>query len=299
MDPGKDMPDGYTHTFEQVIFHSLKRGNSVITAVLVGLESSKILLFFTYILKLTNKKIMEDFVQKIGPVAFKMKFIKGDSFKMGQPDPNLYGSSWSKYQQPVHSVKVPDFYLAEYPVTQELYASVMGNNPSWFQGKNRPVEQVSWKDAKTFIEKLNNQSKKLKYRLPSESEWEYAARGGKDWEKGFPFSGGKELRKLGWYRENSHHETQDVGLRAPNQLGLYDMSGNVWEWCEDDFHESYKEAPNDGTSWTDSPKRAYDRVLRGGSWSFDADSCRVADRNRNYPDSWYRFYGFRLAASLP
>ncbi len=140
--------------------------------------------------------------------------------------------------------------------------------------------------------------------MPTEAEWEYAARGGTrnatqtGASSQTKYAGSDKLKEVGWYDANSHGETKRVGLKEPNELGLYDMSGNVWEWCEDDWHDNYKGAPADGSAWIDAPERGSNRVMRGGSWNFDAQYCRVASRT-SYPpgNRWYTI-GFRLALSL-
>ncbi|MFK7908068.1 MAG: formylglycine-generating enzyme family protein, partial [Chitinophagales bacterium] len=194
-----------------------------------------------------------------------------------------------------HEIDIPTFYIGKYPVTQALYEFVMGENPSRFQGKNRPVERVSWHDAKAFIQKLNSDFGGFHFRLPSESEWEYAARGGKHWEDGFEYAGSNKIEEVAWYDKNSHHETNPVGWRKPNQLGIHDMSGNVWEWCEDDYHSDYQNAPKDGSAWIDEPRSDNNfRVLRGGSWISYSDSCRVARRYSSLPSFRNFYFGLRL-----
>ncbi len=216
-----------------------------------------------------------------------MVFIEGGTFDMGS-------NEGRNNEKPVHSVAVPDFHLCKYPVTQELWEAVMGqaNERSQFQGRDRPVERVSWHVAKDFIEKLNEKTGK-KYRLPTEAEWEYAARGGNK-SKGFKYAGSNKLKKVGWYDENSHGETKPVGLKKPNELGLYDMSGNVFEWCEDVWHGSYEGAPNDGSAWMEGGDKDR-RMVRGGSWFNDDDFCRVSYRLGL--DAGFRLsrLGFRLA----
>ena len=183
-----------------------------------------------------------------------------------------------------------NYYICQYPVTQALYKTITGKNPSHYKdnnSKNRPVEQVSWNDAKQiFLPALNahtairealekhNKTDWI-FRLPTEAEWEYAARGGK-YSRGYLFSGSNNLKQVGWYVSNSGDSTQDVGLLFPNELGLYDMSGNVWEWCEDDWHDDYKAAPSDGSAWIAGPGRGDNRVLRGGSYFYHAVDCRSA-----------------------
>ncbi len=231
---------------------------------------------------------------------FKMIAIKGGSFKMGNQD----GDSDSN-EIPVHSVNVPDFYLAEFEVTQMLWRNVMGSDPEdlYFKGKdNNPVEHVSWNDVQEFIKKLNLKSGK-KYRLPSEAEWEYAARGGQK-SNGHKYAGSNKLVDVAWYCENSrdlgtdhkNYGTNPVGEKDPNDLGLYDMSGNVWEWCQDKYYDDYKKAPKDGSAWTDGSSS--NRVFRGGSWNSVATRCRVTSRSGHYTNARYEIIGFRLAVSL-
>ncbi|NUO01598.1 MAG: formylglycine-generating enzyme family protein [Saprospiraceae bacterium] len=222
-------------------------------------------------------------------LSFDMISIEGGSFRMGSEDPEALDR-----EKPAHPVTVPSFYMAKYPVTQALWKAVMGNNPSWFQGDQRPVERVSWDNAQVFIKKLNERTGES-YRLPTEAEWEYAARGG-IYGKGFKYAGSNKLKEVGWYSKNSHGETKPVGLKFPNELGLYDMSGNVWEWCEDVWHDTYKGAPKDGSAWLKGGDQ-HIRVVRGGSWDVNSGNCRVADRNWSVLD--YRFFniGFRLARS--
>ncbi len=220
--------------------------------------------------------------------------IEGGTFDMGSNE----GISREK---PVHAVTVPDFYLCKYPVTQELWEAVMGENPAYFKGANRPVEQVSWNTTQQFLRKLYGITGQ-KYRLPTEAEWEYAARGGKhalapgegQGGAGFQYAGSNKLKKVVWYDENSHGETKPVGLKKPNELGLYDTSGNVLEWCEDVWHGSYEGAPNDGSAWLEGGDKD-SRMVRGGSWFNDDDFCRVSYRF-NFIAALRNFIiGFRLA----
>lgn len=216
--------------------------------------------------------------------------VEGGGFFMGDDD--------SKYdrEKPAHLVRISSFQMCKYPVTQRLWEAVMGNNPSRFKGEKRPVENVSWNDVKNFIEKLNKKTKK-EFRLPSEAEWEYAARGGR-YSQGFTYAGSDKLKQVGWYTENSNNQTQEVGLLLSNELGLYDMSGNIWEWCEDDFHENYDDAPKDGSAWIDYPERGVGRVVRGGGYFGYAVYCRPTARAGYTPDHRYSDDGFRLVLPL-
>ncbi len=219
-----------------------------------------------------------------------MIFVKGGEFMMGD-DESEFDS-----EKPAHRVRVNDFYMARYPVTQRLWEMVMGDTPSRFEGDRRPVERITWNDAQAFIKKLNAFTQR-QYRLPTEAEWEYAARGGR-LSRGHQYSGSDKLKEVGWYSDNSHQETKPVGLKDANELDIYDMSGNVWEWVEDDWHGSYKGAPEDESAWINAGNRGSPRVLRGGGWTSYALYCRVAYRYSYGPDTRTDDVGFRLALSL-
>ncbi|MEM6261912.1 MAG: formylglycine-generating enzyme family protein [Bacteroidota bacterium] len=220
--------------------------------------------------------------------AFTMVRIAGGDFLMGSEDQEAYGD-----EKPVHPVNISSFYLGQYPVTQALWQAVMGENPSRFPGKNRPVESVTWDDCQVFCAKLSELTDQP-YRLPSEAEWEYAARGG-HLSHGFLYSGSNDLDEVGWYGQRGGFGTQPIGLKPPNELGLYDMSGNVYEWCEDDWHITYDGAPKNGRPWIDTPERAPYRVCRGGGWSDSARRCRVSYRNSHSPGNRSGILGLRLA----
>jgi formylglycine-generating enzyme required for sulfatase activity len=232
-----------------------------------------------------------------------------DSFVMG----NDKGEEDSlSYEQPKHVRTINPFCLAEFPVTQELWQEVvaraqvqglfkeqaLSSNPAYFPGANRPVENVSWDDAQEFCRVLNLLLGKPAghFRLPSEAEWEYAARAG---TRETLYAGSNQLAEVAWNRDNSNKETSPVGLLSPNDFGLYDLSGNVWEWCEDDWHDGYRNHPEDGQAWIDDPGgRAVHRVQRGGSWNLSAGYCRCAFRDWYWPVSRYFIIGFRLAAPV-
>ena len=217
-----------------------------------------------------------------------MVYVEGGTFTMGatseqkKPDDD---------EKPTHRVSLSSFYIGKYEVTQALWKAVMGSNPSNRKGDNLPVENVSWNDCQTFLRKLNAMTGK-NFRLPTEAEWEYAARGG-NLSRGYQYSGSKKIDDVAWYNNNSGGETHPVGTKAPNELGIYDMSGNVWEWCQDwygDYHGYLQTNPT-------GPSSGSDRVNRGGGWDYDARICRVAYRSLNAPDVRFSLLGLRLALS--
>jgi formylglycine-generating enzyme required for sulfatase activity len=231
----------------------------------------------------------------LGPASgIEFVFVPGGTFEMGDVFDDDDGFDDEK---PVHTVTVPGFYIGKYPVTQGQFAAVMGENPSYFKkGNEYPVESVSWEHAKAFVMTLNEKTGgEIGFRLPSEAEWEYAARSGGKKER---YAGGDDIDKLAWYKDNSEWTTHPVGEKEPNGLGIYDMSGNVWEWVEDDYQGDYTGAPTDGSAWVDSPGRGSNRVLRGGSWNSQARFCRTSYRDFNSQYLWYEIHGFRLACSL-
>ncbi|MFM6661219.1 MAG: formylglycine-generating enzyme family protein, partial [Microcystis panniformis] len=219
-------------------------------------------------------------------VTLEMVSLPAGQFLMGSPDSDSDARDWEK---PQHPVKVNSFAIGKYPVTQAQYEAVMGTNPSHFKNNSwlknnqqNPVERVSWNDAQAFCQKLSQITGKT-YRLPTEAEWEYACRAGTTTR----FYFGDDASQLGdyaWYSANSQSKTHPVGQKRPNAWGLYDMSGNVWEWCEDNWHNNYIGAPKDGSAWTiNNDNRYYSRCLRGGSWCSYPINCRSANRSRNYP----------------
>lgn len=219
-------------------------------------------------------------------LAESMVLVEGGTFQMGATSEQ--GSNAEANEKPVHSVTLSDFYIGKYEVTQGLWKAVMGSNPSYCAGDdNLPVERVSWQDVQNFIKKLNQLTDRT-YRLPTEAEWEYAARGGNQ-SQGYKYAGGNSIDKVAWYRGNSANKTHPVGQKQPNELGLYDMSGNVWEWCQD-WYGSYESSAQTNPT---GPTLGSDRVLRGGSYVSDAD-CRVSSRNYNNPSVRRDYYGFRL-----
>lgn len=224
--------------------------------------------------------------------------VPGGSFRMG----NIWEDG-GRDERPVHLVQVAPFYLARHPVTQGQWQQVIGANPAAesgevFVGDDKPVVNVSWDQAQEFINRLNELSGE-QFRLPSEAEWEYAARSGGREQKWAGTSEEKLLPDYAWYSANSESRLQPVGRKLPNDLGLYDLSGNVWEWCADTWHPDYEGAPADSCAWPAGDpgdlQAAKRRVLRGGSWNFNALNARTTYRDWN--DTDYRFFviGLRLA----
>jgi formylglycine-generating enzyme required for sulfatase activity len=226
-------------------------------------------------------------------IGMQLVLIPAGEFLMGTPDSDKYAYDWEK---PQHRVRITKpFYLGKYPVTQEQWEAVMGNNPSHFKGPKNPVEQVSWDDCQKFLEKLNKREGNPvgTFQLPSEEQWEYACRAGNTTRYccGDDESG---LGEYAWYEANSGYATHPVGGKKPNAWGLYDMHGNVWEWCRDWWNDGYyKESPTDDPS---GPTEGSHRVRRGGSWSHPARFCRSA--LRNYFELGHRYYFLGLRASL-
>ena len=195
-------------------------------------------------------------------------------------------------EKPVHQVTLTnDYYMGKYEVTQALWQAVMGSNPSNFKGDNLPVETVNWNDCQEFISKLNSLTGR-KFRLPTEAEWEYAARGGKK-SRGYQYSGSRKISDVAWYEGNSRSKTHPVGRKQANELGIYDMSGNVWEWCSD-WYGSYSSSSQTNPMGSDSGAK---RVRRGGSWCYIARICRSSYRYGDAPDCRGLYLGLRLALS--
>ena len=238
-------------------------------------------------------------------VEFKMIKVEGGTFSMGATSEQ--GSDAYDREKPVHSVTLSDYYIGETEVTQELWVAVMGSNPSVFKGNDqRPVENVSWDACQEFIKKLNQLTGK-KFRLPTEAEWEYAARGGK-YSRGYKYSGSNNADEVAWYWRNSgdkylsgewdkdriienNCKTHPVKTKKANELGLYDMSGNVWEWCND-WWGCYQS--NSQTNPT-GPSEGGSRVIRGGGWGGSDGYVRVSDRRDGSPADRFDYYGLRLA----
>ena len=212
--------------------------------------------------------------------------VEGSTFTMGATPEQ--GNDAYEYERPAHQVTLSDYYIGRYEVTQKEWQAVMGDNPSKFYGDNLPVDYVSWNDCQDFINKLN-QLTGLKFRLPTEAEWEFAARGGKQ-SKSYKYSGSDNAKNIAWYEKNSGSKPHQVGTKEPNELGIYDMSGNVGEWCGDWYGRYSSSAQTNPTG----PSSGSSRVLRGGSWYSYAGSCRVSDRGSHFPSYRNNRSGFRV-----
>ncbi len=231
----------------------------------------------------------EYFTEDLGnSINLEMIAIPGGTFMMGSPE-----GEGDKGEKPQHEVTVQAFYMGKYPITQAQYQEVMGKNPSDFKGDDqRPVECVSRDDAVEFCQRLSEQTG-TEYRLPTEAEWEYACRAGTTTKYYFGDDITSDLANYG----GNIGETTAVGKYPPNAFGLYDMHGLVLEWCQDDWHDNYQGAPNDGRAWVSGLSSMF--VIRGGSWYRNPRSCRSAYRFGNYPGSTYFYYGFRVVCVAP
>jgi formylglycine-generating enzyme required for sulfatase activity len=238
-----------------------------------------------------NTSKFENIMETVNGVNFNLVAIKGGSFAMGcQADEN---NKCDADERIVHPVTVSDFYLAQTEVTQALWTAVMGRNPSKLRGcDDCPVEHISWLDAQEFIEKLNKITGK-NYRFPTEAEWEYAAKGGGVSQK-YKYCGSNKLDDVAWYLDNNQNRTHPVGKKKPNELGLYDMSGNVYEWCQDWYQDSY---PTEEQIDPKGPSDGILKVSRGGSWGYTSRLCRPTFRHFNLPTDQNDDIGLRLALS--
>lgn len=218
-----------------------------------------------------------------------MVYVSGGTFTMGGTSEQ--GSDAYDDEKPTHSVTLSSYYICKYEVTQALWRAVMGSNPSNFKGDNLPVENVSWNDCQTFINRLNSYTGR-NFRLPTEAEWEFAARGG-NYSRHYKYSGSNYISDVAWYDGNSGNRTHPIGTKQANELGLYDMSGNVYEWCSDWYGSYSSYSQNDPTG----PNSGSYRVIRGGSWCNFARYCRSSDRNGSTPGYRNRVFGLRLVLS--
>ena len=224
----------------------------------------------------------------VNGVTFKMVTVVGGTFTMGATAEQ--GDDAWDWEKPAHQVTLSSYCIGETEVTQALWQAVMGSNPSSFTGDmQRPVECVTWNDCQTFITKLNEMTGKT-FRLPTEAEWEYAARGGKR-SQGYKYAGSNTIGDVAWYLSNSSSTTHAVATKAPNELGLYDMSGNVCEWCQDWYGSYSSESQTNPTG----PASGSGRVDRSGCWMDYDRSCRVSFRVNDNPTYSGNILGLRLA----
>ena len=224
-------------------------------------------------------------------VSFKMVKVAGGTFTMGATAEQEYDAY--DVERPAHQVTLSDYYIGQTEVTQALWTAVMGSNPSYFKGDNLPVAEVSWYDCQTFIDKLNslfsNELGGMRFAFPTEAQWEFAARGGNQ-SQGYKYAGSNNIDDVAWYWFNSDKQKHPVAQKRPNELGLYDMSGNVWEWCQDWYGRYSSNAQTN----PQGPASGTNRVKRGGSWRDLTLFCRVSNRSHGTPDYRDLNVGFRL-----
>jgi len=225
-------------------------------------------------------------------LVMEMVRIPSGKFMIGSP---LNETGRRENESPLSEINVPAFYMAKFAVTQEQWAAIMGNNPSIFRDNlQAPVENTSWLEAQDFCRKLAQRSQHF-YRLPSESEWEYACRAGTN--TAFHFGDSSEqLADYAWFGDNANKRSHPVGAKVPNPWGLHEMHGGIWEWCEDIWHDSFKDAPVDGSAWVNNDNSSR-RVRKGGSWSNEARLCRAASREWHWQSDRYNDIGLRVVIS--
>lgn len=239
----------------------------------------------------SSDDLSEDIKDAVRDIVASMIFVEGGSFTMGSDD-TLYPD-----EQPIHDVTLLDFYLAKVTITQKQWTAIMGENPLWSEnygkGNDYPANFISYGQAKQFIERLNEYSG-MQFRMPTEAEWEYAACGGKySQTTSYTYSGSNEVNEVAWHRENANGSMHPVAKLKPNELGLYDMSGNVWEWCSD-WYGNY---PSGSVTNPTGPSTGTKRVVRGGSFTYDAEYSRCKTRNCLSENNQSLAVGLRLAIS--
>ncbi|MBI3193580.1 MAG: SUMF1/EgtB/PvdO family nonheme iron enzyme [Ignavibacteriae bacterium] len=278
---------------------------NITTATLSGtFDSSSIYYFRIRAISVHNTSIYSTIANATRAMLLfgELIYVQGGTFQMG----NNTGSS---DEQPVHNLTIKSFYIGRNEVTQNEWKQVvdwkklnggttLSSSPSYFGSSALPVEKVSWTDVITWISYLNLMMGTNSYRLPTESEWEYAAKGGIHNMDNYTYSGSNTIEEVAWYNNNSDGSTHRKGTKKANQLGIFDMSGNVWEWCSDWYHTSYTGAPTDGNSW-DTQQNGYPtRIVRGGSWELSSTFCRVTQRNGASPGDRFSNLGFRYVKQL-
>ena len=278
--------------FSFAVFSNPIIRNSSFVVKRVRLEGIEFMRYNSWMEHLAIRKIEEETAKQksfnVNGVSFDMISVEGGTFTMGASNQD---SDASYEERPAHEAILSTFYIGKYEVTQELWQAVMGNNPSpdSCKGEKVPVVDVSWDDCDDFIKELNKLTGK-KFRLPTEAEWEFAARGGKN-GKGYKYAGNDNIEAVAWYCGNSGGHPHPVGQKQHNELSLYDMSGNVWEWCQD-WYGSY--SSNSQTNPTGASSGSY-RVNRGGGWGNDARGCRSSRRSYITPSYGDNYLGLRLA----
>jgi formylglycine-generating enzyme required for sulfatase activity len=228
-----------------------------------------------------------NYTETVGGVSFTMIYVEGGTFQMG----NTFGEGESD-EKPVHPVTLDSYHLGQTEVTQALWRAVMGTDPSRFKNCDQcPVENVNWDDAQAFIQKLNRLTGK-RYNLPTEAQWEFAARGGRQ-SYGYQYAGSRSVSEVAWHSSNSGRKTHPVANKKANERGFYDMGGNVWEWCQDWYNKDYYQ--NSPAHNPQGPSTGFARVFRGGSWISHPSDLRVAYRSNFIPTLRSNSLGFRLA----
>ena len=268
-----------------VALEGLKGGDAVVTLTDITTKQSTEITVSV----LGDEEPVQTETFTVNGVSFTMVAVEGGTFMMGasESDPDVFDG-----ERPQHQVTLSSYSIGQTEVTQELWKAVMGDNPSSFTGSaNLPVEQVSWYDCQEFITKLNKLTGRT-FSLPTDAEWEFAARGGNR-SKGYKYSGSNNIDNVAWYKDNSGNKTNVVATKSPNELGLYDMSGNVWEWCHDFYSKYSDEAQTNPIGNIPNDQRG----MHGGSWNFNSSFCRVCHRNRDVADHTASHLGFRLALS--
>ena len=237
--------------------------------------------------RVTTKASYSNGTLTVNGIKYNMVWVEGGTFRMGATSEQ--GSDARGDEKPVHSVTLSGYYIGKTEVTQALWEAVMGSNPSYFEGDDLPVEHVSWDDGQEFIRKLNSLTGEH-FRLSTEAEWEFASRGGNN-SRGYKHSGSNYIDNVAWNWDNSEFSTHPVATKLPNELGIYDMTGNVWEWCSD-WYGKYSSGA------LTNPKGPYDgsdRVIRGGSWGNGASTCRSSFRSQASHGYRSDYLGLRLS----
>jgi len=286
---GEVVADGVTKCF---LAHLAYKPNEMIKFLMKMRQKISISMLLCVMMLVSGVATAQNYVEQANcNLNMKMVYVSGGSFQMGTTLEQ--GGDADGDEFPIHTVTLSPYFIGECEVTQEQWQKIMGNNPSYFKGdSNCPVEMVSWEEAQNFCRELSRITGK-RYSLPTEAQWEYAARGGEH-NGGTKYSGGDSVDTVAWFVDNSDGSTHAVKQKAPNELGLYDMSGNVYEWCLDWFGDYSSSAQINPTG----PSSGNGRVLRGGGWYFYTRSCRVSNRGSSAPSSRDFFVGFRVVCLL-